>query len=67
MDIRIPGTCCSLQYTIVLLTNTYPKIFEFITGGALFKYVPCPKYGLDEPNVMLYQMTCYTGKDFRSQ
>ncbi|PBK65243.1 hypothetical protein ARMSODRAFT_978367 [Armillaria solidipes] len=31
-------------------------IFELITGGALFKYVPCPKYGLDEPNFMLYQM-----------
>ncbi|PBK63083.1 hypothetical protein ARMSODRAFT_980267 [Armillaria solidipes] len=36
-------------------------IFELITGGALFKYVPCPKYGLDEPNFMLYQMICYAG------
>ncbi|KAK0215175.1 kinase-like protein [Armillaria nabsnona] len=42
-------------------------IFELITGGALFKYVLCPKFGLDEPNFMLYQMICYTGEDFGSQ
>ncbi|KAK0430418.1 kinase-like protein [Armillaria borealis] len=42
-------------------------IFELVTGGALFKYVPCPKFGLDEPNFMLYQMICFTGEDFGSQ
>ncbi|SJK98279.1 uncharacterized protein ARMOST_01542 [Armillaria ostoyae] len=42
-------------------------IFELVTGDALFKYVPCPKFGLDEPNFMLYQMICYTGEDFGSQ
>ncbi|KAK0464509.1 kinase-like protein [Desarmillaria tabescens] len=40
-------------------------IFELITGRALFKYQADPKYNLDEPNFMLYQMICYTCEDFR--
>ncbi|KAK0196034.1 kinase-like protein [Armillaria mellea] len=42
-------------------------VFELITGSALFKYVPCPKLGLDKPNFMLYQMICYTCEDFGLQ
>ncbi|PBK92967.1 kinase-like protein [Armillaria gallica] len=42
-------------------------VFELVTGGALFRYIPCPKFGLDEPNFMLYQMICYTGEDFSSE
>ncbi|KAK0441957.1 kinase-like protein [Armillaria borealis] len=42
-------------------------VFELVTGSALFKYIPCPKFGLDEPNFMLYQMICYTGEDFASE
>ncbi len=67
MDVRMLSTCFSLPSTVALSTNTYLKIIELITGGALFKYVPCPKFGLDEPNFMLYQMICFTGEDFGSQ
>ncbi|PBK87022.1 hypothetical protein ARMGADRAFT_1123569, partial [Armillaria gallica] len=42
-------------------------IFELITGSPLFKYVPYPKYDLDEPNFMLHQGIGYTSKDFGSQ
>ncbi len=61
------GTCYSLLSAFALSMNAYPKIFELITGSALFKHVPYPKYSLDEPNIMLHQMICYTGEDFGSQ
>lgn len=69
MDVRMLGMCYSLLSTITLSMNTYPKISELVTGTTLFKYVPCPKYGLDEPNFMLHdhQMICYTSEDFGLQ
>ncbi|KAF8573007.1 kinase-like protein [Ramaria rubella] len=42
-------------------------VFELVTGRALFKYEPYPKYNLDEPTYLLYQMMCYTGEDFSAE
>jgi hypothetical protein len=33
-------------------------MFDVVTGRALFKYEPYPKYKFDEPNYLLYQMIC---------
>lgn len=41
------------------------KVFEFVTGQALFKIVPQPARSLDEIESILYQMMCYTMDGFK--
>ncbi len=43
------------------------KVFEFIIGRSLFRYEVNDELNLTETENVLYQMTSYTGDDFRAE
>ncbi len=43
------------------------EVYEFIIGRSLFRYEVNGELNLTETENVLYQMSCYTGDDYRAE